>query len=257
MDGKRPLGLALLAAGLLVVTALQAAAPVVSPLFDGVVVAEPYRYLDPPAGGAGSPTSADKTVAVADTASPAFAVFTEESPPQAELLAHGGELAIRADSSSMHVTIEPIPAPATNAPATIAGNVYRFTVTDQSGANLAALAGQTITLAMRGPDGVSADASIARFENGAWQPLTTGPSGLPNLFISNVTAFGEFAIIGSAPAPPSDESPLLLIVALVIAAVIAFFGLRQGGVPRLPAATEPQVAQPAPNARRPARRGRR
>src|SRR4029077_11345240 len=65
-------GILAIGVGLLAVTCAQLAYPVATPIFDGVVVAEPYRYLAPPSGGAGSPTSADKIVPVVDAASPAF-----------------------------------------------------------------------------------------------------------------------------------------------------------------------------------------
>jgi hypothetical protein len=204
----------------------QAIAPVAFPLFDGVVVVDPYRYLVPPQGGDGSPTSAASTSGILDGASPALAVYTAENPPQAELLARGGELAISAATTSVAVTIDPIAAPTADPAVTIAGNVYRFTVTDQAGAALVAVPGQFVTLALRGPAGISAKAAIARFANGTWTALPTEPSGLQDLLITNTDAFGDFAILGAVPATATGVNPELLIAAIVAAALILFLGLR-------------------------------
>ena len=217
---------AVLAAGLLVMALVHVGVPGVSPLFDGVVVADPYRYLSPPPGGDGSPTSAAESIDIVDGTSPAFAVFTTETPPQAELLAHGGELSIPAGSRSVKVTIDPV-APSGDVPSSgIAGNVYRFTVTDQGGKPLAMLPGQTVTLAMRGPAGIPGDASIARLENGTWRPQATAPSGLPDFLLTNTTAFGDFAVLGSSPVTPSGQSPVLLIIALIVAVAVGLLAWR-------------------------------
>jgi len=199
--------------------------PVARPLFDGVIVAEPYRYLDPPAGAAGSPPSASSTLTVAGGASPAFAAYTSETPPQAELLGHGGEFSIPSGTTTLSVTIVPIPVPADAPSADIAGNLYRFSVTDQAGTAVTLVPGQTITLALRAPSGVSADATIARYDKGAWQDETTEPSGLQDLFITNVSRLGDFAVLGPTPVPPAEQSPILLIAAVVVAGLVGLFGV--------------------------------
>jgi hypothetical protein len=213
--------------------------PVVSPLFDGVVVAEPYRYLDPPPGEAGSPLSAESTVPVDGASSPAFAVYTAETPPQAELLAHGGELAVDARTGSLRVTIRPIPAPAGATGDNVAGNVYEFGVTDRAGAPVSMVIGQSITLALRSPAGTSADATIARWQGGAWRSIPTEPSGLQDLFITSVDSLGAYAVIGTLATPPTDSSPVALIAAIAVAGLILFFAQwfragpdqRRGGAP--------------------------
>jgi hypothetical protein len=217
---------AVLGAGLLIVFLTRLVVPGVSPLFDGVIVADPYRYLTPPPGGDGSPGSAAESFDIVAGVSPAFAVFTGETPPQAEILAHGGELSLPAGSRSVKVSINPV-VPAANAPSDgIAGNVYRFTVTDQAGTALTPLPGQTLTLAMRGPAGIPGDASIARLENGTWKPLTTAPSGLPDFLLTNTTSFGDFAVLGAVATKPAGESPILLIAALVAAAAVGLLAWR-------------------------------
>jgi hypothetical protein len=211
--------------------AAQAVRPVAFPIFDGVIVSDPYRFLSPPPGGEGSPTSAASTIAIKAGVSPAFAVYTSETPPQAELLAHGGELVIGAGSSSVKVTIDPIAPPSKASGGSVAGNVYRFTVTDQSGAVLALLPPQTITLALRGPGGIAANASIARLVAGAWQALPTAPSGLQDLFLTNADALGDFAVLGSIAASSGGFDPQFLILGLIVAGFLVVLDLRYGGFP--------------------------
>jgi hypothetical protein len=215
--------------GLALIAAAQAVAPVRAPLFDGVVVVDPYRYLVPAPGAPGSPTSASATLPIDAGRSPSFAVYTSETPPQAELLAHGGELAIGPGTTAVKVTIDPIPPPPGATPNAIAGNVYRFAVTDQSGAALALLPGQSITLALRGPAGVALDAVIARFDGGAWQRLATEPSGLQDLFITNADAFGDLALLGQVTASPNGLDPEFLFFALAAAGLTLLVGWRFGG----------------------------
>jgi len=209
--------------------AAQAFVPVPLPLFDGVVVSDPYRYLAPPPGGDGSPTSADTTIAIVGGVSPAFAVYTSETPPQAELLAHGGELAVAPTSTSVRVAIDPIAPPSDASGGTVAGNVYRVTVTDQSGASLALLPGQSITVALRGPAGIAADASIGHLVGGRWQKLPTDPSGLPDLFLTNASAFGDFAVLGTVATTPGGFDPQILLLALIPAGLLVLGALRYGG----------------------------
>jgi hypothetical protein len=221
--------LRVLAVGLVMMGSAQAVRPVVVPLFDGVVVVDPYRYLSPPSGGDGSPTSAKATLPIEAGKSPSFAVYTSEMPPQAELLAKGGELAIGPGSTSVTLTIDPIPPAAGSPQEAIAGNVYRIKVVDQSGAALAILSGQTITLALRGPAGTAVDAAIARFEAGAWQQVATGPSGLQDLFLSNVDAFGDFALLGKVTPVAKGFDPELLLWGVVAAGLTLLVAWRFGG----------------------------
>ncbi len=80
-----------LGAGLGLIALAQLAAPFGSPpLYDGVVVQEPYRYLSPGPGQLGSPTSYRSTLPVTGIASPVFVAATTESPPQAQLIAESG-----------------------------------------------------------------------------------------------------------------------------------------------------------------------
>ncbi|HTG41391.1 MAG TPA: hypothetical protein VK697_07230, partial [Methylomirabilota bacterium] len=183
--------------GLAVIVVSQLAAPLGSPpLYDGVVVQDPYRYVVPGPGQEGSPTSFLTPLPVDGTTSPRFIAATSESPPQAELIAPPGAFVTGAGVTTLAVSIDPIEAPAPPSTGTIAGNVYRFAVADQTGVDLAVTQGTVPTLILRAPDGV-VDATIARNSGGAWQELPTQPAGQPGIFLTNVSELGDFALIAA------------------------------------------------------------
>jgi hypothetical protein len=221
-DPRRP---ALLALGLGAALALgaQLATPIPVPLYDGVTIQEPYRYLSPASGQTGHPTSYSVEKPIASGAAPAFVAATTENPPQAQLIALPGAFVAGASATTLRVSIEPVPPPATQPGAgSIAGNVYRFSVTDQSGAVLpvATRADQRPTMTLRGPDGVT-EASIARLTPTGWQILQTEHGGAVAIFSTNPTELGDFAVIvaGSGTGP---NLSLLVAAILAIAVPIAF-----------------------------------
>ena len=73
---SRALGWLAIGVGLGLALAVQVRAPVGVPLYDGVVTAEPYRYLHPTGGQVGDPASASSTEDVSSTQSPVFALAT-------------------------------------------------------------------------------------------------------------------------------------------------------------------------------------
>ena len=129
-----------LSGGLAVIVVSLLAAPLGSPpLYDGVVVQDPYRYVVPGPGQEGSPTSFLTPLPVDGTTSPRFIAATSESPPQAELIAPPGAFVVVAGVTTLAVSIDPVQAPAPPSAGTIAGNVYRFAVADQTGVDLAVM----------------------------------------------------------------------------------------------------------------------
>jgi hypothetical protein len=235
---RLPAGVLLIGLGL---TWLAAISPFArpAPLFDGVFIEDPYLFVDPPPGAPGDPTSAEATQPVVDGSVPLLAVATTEVPPQAQIIAEADAFAISAGTESVTVTIVPA---AVNDP-TIAGNVYRFNVTDPGGASLQIRPGARVTIVVRAPQ-PNPRAQIARLDGTRWLPIPTESGGLPDLFAANITQLGDFAVVligtpasGSAAATVPGQSssptpsggggngsgqgglPVWVIVLLLIAAV--------------------------------------
>lgn len=252
MIGRERLGVAAIAAGLALAVLSRLLVPAAPPLYDGVVVNEPYRWLEPPPGGLGGAQGFSATDALEGGGSPLIAAQTPESPPQASVFAPPGALDLPPGTRSLQVAITPIPAPGTPATGNIAGNVYRISITNQDGLATTAPADAFVSVVFRGPDG-TLDATIERFENGAWTPLKTDHAGYTSGFLSIVTEFGDFALVapeGSAtpsasgsgavtstaattttpPTSPAEGIPLFVIVAVgggvVVLGATALYALR-------------------------------
>jgi hypothetical protein len=244
--GRRRAAIACLALGLGVATAAQIMAPVPGPpLYDGVVVDVPYVYLSPPPGGLGGAQGAADTIDVS-SGSPLIAIATPEDIPQAQIFAAPGSLTLPPGTTSLDVRIEPIPVPAEPAAGRhVSGNVYRMSVTDHAGTPITAPASGQVSVVMRAADAQLLDGIVARFANGAWEPLKTSPAGLGGTFLAVVTEFGDFAILApqgpsgpsappgagspppsaapTAPSTPDADQPITILAAaaLVIAVVLA------------------------------------
>jgi len=216
-------GWLLILAGGALALALQVAAPVGVPLYDGVVVAEPYRYLHPTGGQAGDPTSATDEKPVSGNQSPFFAAATEESPPQAQLVAMDDAFQLNPGSTHLNVSItavDPV-APPTNG--TIAGNVYRFAVTDDAGRPLAPKTCDGCrTLVLRAPDGVT-EGRVQHFADGLWTDVVTDHA-VASMYQSNLNALGDFAVVTSGTGPNGGLDPLLFGGI----ALVAFFAVVAG-----------------------------
>jgi hypothetical protein len=206
----RRLGLGAVLAGIVLAGWAQFASPIAGPpLYDGVVVADPYRFLQPAAGQRGGPQPASGTVQVRGGAYPLLAVATPEYPPQAQLLATGGAFdPLPAGTTSITVDIRPVPPPPIAPAGQIAGNVYSITVKNQAGAELTATPGSRASIVMRAPQGIAV-ATIERFADGAWQPIDTAPE-TSGMFLAIVTDFGDFALVAPA-SPPSPGTSVALL----------------------------------------------
>lgn len=240
----RRLGWSAVVGGALLALAIQLAAPVGVPLYDGVVVSEPYRYLHPTGDQVGSPSSYADSKPVTEAVSPLIAGFTTESPPQAQLIAQADAFQLTTGLASIKVSIDPIEAPAPPGGYVIAGNVYRFAVTDQSGNPLATKqCDECRTILLRAPAG-SGDGSLMRYLDGAWSGVETLHAGTIDLYQANVAAMGDYAVvIGSTGQPPVDGGggaaldPLILlgggaiIVWLVILALVVRSRTRPDPIP--------------------------
>jgi hypothetical protein len=209
LNAHRRTGAVWLIAGLAWVALVQVAAPAYGPpLYDGVVVVDPYRWLSPPPGRPGGAQGASSEVPVIDRKSPLVAIATPEQPPQAQIFAAPDAFPLPPGTKSVHVSITPIPAEGAPADGHIAGNVYRITVASQDGTPLTAPASARVSVVLRGPEEV-VDATIERFRGGSWQPLQTSPAGLGGMFLAVVTEFGDLALVeagGAASTSPGEPT---------------------------------------------------
>ena len=232
---RLPAGVLLIGLGLTWLAAMSTSVRT-APLFDGVFIEDPYLFVNPPPGAAGDPPSAEATQPVVDGSVPLLAVATTEVPPQAQIIAEADAFAISAGTESVTVSI--VPAGATDP--TIAGNVYRFSVTDPGGASLEIRPGARVTIIVRAPQS-DLVAQIARFDGTRWVTIPTELGGLADLFAANITQLGDFAVVvtGATPsgsavasvassAAPSgaggdatdlDGPPWWVVVLLVVAAL--------------------------------------
>jgi hypothetical protein len=208
---RRGLALGAMACGLAIIVAAQRLAPIAGPpLYDGVIVEDPYRWLSPPAGYPGGAQGASASGAVQGTQSPNMGVETAEQPPRAQVFAGQGYLVMPARTTTINVSVEPVQPAAQPGDGAIAGNVYRFSLTNQSGGAITGDPTGGVTIVLRGPANLPT-ATIERFSGSAWAPLQTDPAGSPNMFTAVVTEFGDFALVAPAgwvPAPPGPAVPV-------------------------------------------------
>lgn len=233
MTDDRRLGWLAVLAGGVIALAVQVAAPVGVPLYDGVVVQEPYRFLHPSADQAGSPTSFSATVAVVGGELPTVVAATTENPAQAQVIGQEGAFVLTSSATSLLVSVAPIEPPPPPPGGTIAGNAYRFSVTDPAGTSLAiAPCDGCISLVMRAPDGVGV-ASIQRFADGAWQEVETLHAGMVSLYQTNPKALGTYAVI-EMDEPAEGIDPAIIAggaVALVLFLGVVFLLFRVNQAP--------------------------
>jgi len=229
----RALGWLALAVGLGLALAVQVWEPVGVPLYDGVVVAEPYRYLHPTGSDqAGDPTSAEATKAVDAAFSPVIVLATTEQPPQAQLIAQNDAFELPAGTTELRISITAVDPEAQPTSGSIAGNVYRVAITNQDGTPVTAKpCGTCRSIILRAPEGV-AEGTIGHLENGAWITVETTHAGVVGMFQVNATGLGDFAVLSGTGPPGSGGGldPLLFggfALAVFFVAVAALFWYRR------------------------------
>jgi hypothetical protein len=225
MRRKRAGWLAILA-GAALALGVQIAAPVGVPLYDGVLVQEPYRYLDPAGDQVGEPSSFGSTPAVVEGVSPIFAAATLEEPPQAQLIARRDAFALAPGTTSLQVSITPIEPPAPPPEGTVAGNTYRFRVTDQAGNDLPVKPCEAcLSLVLRAPEDTEV-ATVKRFADALWLDVETVHAGIGAMYQANPTAMGDYAVIDTAARAESGIDLTLVALGFGLALVfVAFIGL--------------------------------
>lgn len=252
-------GLLLVLGGSALALALQVAAPVGVPLYDGVVVMEPYRYLQPTGDQAGNPTSYREEEPISEGVSPVVTAATAEQPPQAQLIAQRAAFELTPGATSIVAEISPVQPPGpppTSGP--ILGNAYRFTVTDQSGTQLRiSPCDGCASLVLRAPEGGPA-ATIMRFGAGGWSPVVTRHAGTVALYQTSPEATGIFAVVATGETSGGLDLALVLAtagIALIVVAFAALLYLRARPV-ELPVAQLRRPGSAPPGGRVPSKRKR-
>jgi len=204
----RRTGLAAFALGLGIAAAAQLAAPLATPpLYDGVVVVQPYVYVNPPAGKPGGAKGASAHLALSGSRSPLVALATPEQPPQAQVVAGDGTLVLPATATALDVSITPFDPSVDAAAASTArvlGNVYRFAVVDQAGDAATVPAAALVTVVLRAPEDAP-DATLGQLVDGAWHPLKSEPM-FGSTYVAVVTSFGDFAVVVPGASTPSSAA---------------------------------------------------
>ena len=192
----RRLGLLAMVAGLGLALGAQVAQPVGVPLYDGVVVEEPYRYLNPVGDQTGSPSDFSLNLAVTGGISPRFSAATAESPPQAQLVAQTGAFELLRSDGVLQISIAPIAPPATvPAGRRIVGNAYSFSVADEAGTELRPKpCPGCLSIHLRAPVDAG-PASLMRFEAGAWVDVATNSGNIAGGYGANPSALGDYAVV--------------------------------------------------------------
>jgi len=214
-----------LAIGAGLALAAQLAIPIGAPLYDGVTVNEPYRYLAPAPGQPGQPTSYAATPGLdAAGTSRSFAAATTENPPQAQLIALPGAFVAPAGAATMQVSIDAVAPEAPPTTGSIAGNVYRFAVSDDAGHPFTIARDAQPSLTLRAPEGVTAGV-IGHLTAAGWQALPTEHGGGLGLFTVVPTELGDYAVLVGVSAP-SDLTTIIAAAAsigLPLLVAIAYF----------------------------------
>lgn len=200
------IGWALVVLGLGLATVARMAEPGAPPLYDGVVVIEPYLWLDAPLDHPEGAEGVIDDVQVGPAGSETVAVSTPELSPQASVFGVRGALKLPKGARQLTVSIQPV-RPTVGPPSGyIDGNVYRFEVTDQEGRKVTADPKAQVTVVLRAADQSLVEATIERFDGVAWRPIETNSGGV-DAFYAIVTEFGDFAVVAPGTSPYSTPGP--------------------------------------------------
>jgi hypothetical protein len=240
--GRRRSGWLIVLAGFALALGLQLAAPVGVPLYDGVVVIEPYRYLHPTGDQRGNPTSFNSEPKVDAGVSPVFAAATTESPPQAQLIAQRDAFVVPSGATTIRVSIAPIDPETAPTVGAIAGNAYGFRVTDADGNPLAPKpCDGCLSIVVRAPEGVD-EAVVQQLVGGQWVTVQTLHAGIAAMYQTNPTSLGVFAVVAAAPQGGGVDITLIIAglgIALIFAAFVGLIFIR----------ARPPAAYPTPAGR--------
>lgn len=205
------------------------------PVYDGLPVpADPYRYVDPPAGvkNPGPPLDAHVSITLIGGGNSPIDLPTGEFPPQAELWLYHGDVnglvpGVPPVTTAL-VTTTPVPPPSTPFPAgrQLHGNVYELKVV-ANGHSLGLNSPNHVTVALRQPRTSAADPRIAALVDGRWRLLDTHPTAGAGVLGAPLPQLGDVAILekSSGFVAPQGHSGLWIGLALALVAVLASVAL--------------------------------
>lgn len=181
------------------------------PLYDGICLSAPYKYLGgaPPGivngGSPGQDVKTDTAFVSADT----LELNTNDNnlgPAQAQVIAGPATLDLTGPIT-LHASLMPIgPPTAPPAKGYVIGNVYQVAVSDSAGHPVQVKPGRDVSLYLLPPKAVRGT-TIQRLDGDHWTVLstTTTPS-CTNTITANSNRFGTFAMVDPNP-PPAGGGP--------------------------------------------------
>jgi hypothetical protein len=190
----------LITAALLVLAVGWAIAPRSAlPLYDGIGFPdEPYRFVQRPANAQETPppTVARGSAAVTDGRSAPLVAASAEVAPQISVFIPKGRL--EPPGGTDRITVTGVPArPVTGrAGQYLWSNVYDLEASP--GATTFTSGGQQATITLRAASAQRPQPHIARYIGGKWQLLPTFAQG-QDIYIAELSGFGEYAVIGNNP----------------------------------------------------------
>ena len=221
--------IALLMVSALALVAAWWAAPAQSPpVYDGLCLSSPYRYLHPPAGTASAkPDPAARKLAVTGGDIETTQIATDEpNQPQAQLIIASGTLRIPAGATEVTLSITPVDPPATGpADGRIDGNVYRFAATSDAGAVTTTGTTKATVLLIGTSTTGSAREVLERFDGKAWHQVPTVTIGCAGSYATSTTDLGDYAVVELGATPPPPPPPAsggipAWVLALAVAGVV-------------------------------------
>lgn len=180
-----------------------------APLYDGVGFPdEPYRYVQPPPGARPAPpaTGTSQATTVTDGANAGLGMQTVEQGPQLTLYLPAGVFTAPAGARKVTVTGTPLAPDGPTPDGVIDGNIYRLTITTETGPVTSTAQAGDATMTLRGTKAwPSVPAGVWRPSPQApWIRVQTGQAGT-DLYTIQFRGAGDYALV--QPTPASQTSP--------------------------------------------------
>lgn len=221
--GWRRTRLLALAATLLALAWVLSPAGRTPPLYDGLGFPDqPYRYVTVPPGYSqtNGPSTASSSVKVSSGDSSTYDLSSSELGPQVEVFVNAKDLTLTPRSTVAHLRAAPVTTTSQPDDAEVWGNVYRVSVSTDTGAGTIRAGGALDSIRMRAPTGPPPVAGIEFNDGSGWRRLTTSKIG-NDIYSAPLAGVGEYAVVspkgqakvpndssaGSSTGPGSTASP--------------------------------------------------